>query len=86
MDFPIPTGPGPAPASLEGFPGRALRLLDQVARRPVRVADAALCSPSPVGSVPSLSLEPVFRRSHGSLYKALSFAQWHEDAVRRACS
>jgi hypothetical protein len=36
------------------------------------LCDAVLCSPAPVGSVPSLSLEPVFRRSHGSLYKALS--------------
>jgi hypothetical protein len=36
------------------------------------LCDAQLCSPSPVGSVPSLSLEPEFRRSHGSLYKALA--------------
>ena len=36
------------------------------------LCDALLCSPAPVGSVPSLSLEPEFRRSHGSLYKALA--------------
>jgi hypothetical protein len=36
------------------------------------LCDAALCSPAPVGSVPSLSLEPEFRRSHGSLYKSLA--------------
>ena len=36
------------------------------------LCDAALCSPAPVGSVPSLSLEPEFRRIHGSLYKALA--------------
>ena len=36
------------------------------------LCDASLCSPAPVGSVPGLSLEPVFRRSHGSLYKALA--------------
>jgi hypothetical protein len=36
------------------------------------LCDAVLCSPAPVGSVPSLSLEPEFRRSHGSLYKALA--------------
>lgn len=36
------------------------------------LCDAALCASAPVGSVPSLSLEPEFRRSHGSLYKALS--------------
>ena len=31
------------------------------------LADAALCSLGPVHSVPSLSLEPEFSRSHGSL-------------------
>jgi len=31
-----------------------------------------LCSPAPVGAEPSLSLEPEFRRSHGSLYKSLA--------------
>jgi DDE superfamily endonuclease len=36
------------------------------------LCDAALCSPTPVASVPSLSLEPEFRRSHGSLYKSLA--------------
>jgi len=36
------------------------------------LCDALLCSPVPVGSVPSLSLEPEFRRSHGSLYKSLA--------------
>ena len=36
------------------------------------LCDATLSSTSPVASVPSLSLEPVFRRSHGSLYKALA--------------
>src|SRR5680860_521638 len=33
---------------------------------------AVLCSGSPVASIPALSLEPVFWRSHGSLYKALA--------------
>ena len=36
------------------------------------LVDAVLSSPAPVGSIPALSLEPVFRRSHGSLYKALA--------------
>jgi hypothetical protein len=36
------------------------------------LTDAALCAPGPVSSVPALSLGPTFRRSHGSLYKALS--------------
>ncbi|MGH8276629.1 MAG: transposase, partial [Steroidobacteraceae bacterium] len=46
------------------------------------LADAALCSPSPVASVPALSLEPVFRRSHGSLYKALAKGRIDEDRLR----
>lgn len=36
------------------------------------LTDALLFAPGAVGSVPALSLEAVFRRSHGSLYKALS--------------
>jgi DDE superfamily endonuclease len=36
-----------------------------------QLCDALLCAPGPVSSIPRLSLEPVFRRSHGSLYKAL---------------
>lgn len=47
------------------------------------LCDAALCSPTPVGSVPSLSLEPVFRRSHGSLYKALALGVIDESRLRR---
>lgn len=47
------------------------------------LADAVLCSPSPVSSVPALSLEPVFRRSHGSLYKALHRGRVDEDRLRR---
>lgn len=48
------------------------------------LADATLCAPAPVGSVPSLSLEPVFRRSHGSLYKALATGRIDAAALRRA--
>jgi hypothetical protein len=44
------------------------------------LCDAALCLAAPVGSVPSLSLEPEFRRSHGSLYKSL--AEGDVDGVR----
>ena len=47
------------------------------------LADATLCSPSPVASVPALSLEPVFRRSHGSLYKALDRGRIDEEKLRR---
>lgn len=47
------------------------------------LTDAVLCSPAPVGSVPSLSLEPVFRRSHGSVYKALGRGVVNEEPLRR---
>jgi len=47
------------------------------------LCDAALCVPAPVGSVPSLSLEPVFRRSHGSLYKALAKGRIDDDRLRK---
>jgi len=46
------------------------------------LCDAVLCSPAPVGSVPSLSLEPEFRRSHGSLYKALADGEVDDVQVR----
>jgi len=47
------------------------------------LCDAALCVGAPVGSVPSLSLEPVFRRGHGSLYKALGRGRIDAGALRR---
>jgi DDE superfamily endonuclease len=47
------------------------------------LCDAVLCSPSRVNSVPALSLEPEFRRSHGSLYKALAEGAFDEDRLRR---
>jgi hypothetical protein len=46
------------------------------------LCDAVLSSPAPVGSVPSLSLEPEFRRSHGSLYKALVEGSIDDDLLR----
>jgi hypothetical protein len=47
------------------------------------LGDAVLCQPGPVGSVPSLSLEPTFRRSHGSLYKCLARGGIHEETLRQ---
>ncbi len=47
------------------------------------LTDATICSSAPVTSVPSLSLEPEFRRSHGSLYKALGEGRVDTDALRR---
>ena len=47
------------------------------------LCDALLCSPQRVDSVPVLSLEPEFRRSHGSLYKALDGGGVDEEQLRR---
>lgn len=47
------------------------------------LADAGLCSPGPIGSVPALSLEPEFTRSHGSLYKSLARGRIDADRLRR---
>lgn len=46
------------------------------------LCDATLFSPTPVASIPALSLEPVFRRSHGSLYKALADGVIDDNALR----
>ncbi len=56
---------------LTGWPDAAFEL-----------TDAMLCSPAPVASVPALSLEPAFRRSHGSLYKALARGEVDDEAMR----
>jgi len=46
------------------------------------LGDALVCSPGPVASLPALSLEPEFSRSHGSLYKALERGSIDDDALR----
>ena len=46
------------------------------------LCDAALCSIGPVSSIPALSLEPEFSRSHGSLYKSLAKGRVEENALR----
>ena len=47
------------------------------------LTDALLCASGPVTSLPGLSLEPEFSRSHGSLYKALERGSIDENAFRR---
>ena len=48
------------------------------------LSDAVLEAEAPVGSVPALSLEPVFRRGHGSLYKALARGRVDGERLRAA--
>ncbi len=61
-----------AAAALRGFRAGFHCTLTGWADAAFELTDALLCQPTPVASVPALSLEPQFRRSHGSLYKALA--------------
>ena len=57
-------------------------MLDQWPDAAFELTDTVLCMPSPVASVPALSLEPAFRGSHGSLYKALARGEVDDEAMR----
>jgi hypothetical protein len=46
------------------------------------LCDAVVMAPGPVVCLPALSLEPVSRRSHGSLYKALAACEVNAEEVR----
>jgi hypothetical protein len=67
---------------LRGFRSSLYQCLSPWGDALFELIDAALCSPAPVGSVPSLSLEPEFRRSHGSLYKSLAEGEVDEGRLR----
>ncbi len=69
-------------ATLTGFRSGFYRCLTGWADAAFELTDAVLCAPAPVGSVPTLSLEPVFRRSHGTLYKALARGEVDAEAMR----
>jgi DDE superfamily endonuclease len=69
---------------LVGFRGELHGCLYGWADALFELCDALLCAPGPLRSVPALSLEPVFRRSHGSLYKALAHGNIDTDSLRRA--
>jgi hypothetical protein len=70
-------------AALTGFRQDLYRCLTSWADALFELSDAVLCAPTPVHSVPHLSLEATFRRSHGSLYKALARGGIDSDALRR---
>lgn len=69
-------------AALQGFRDDFYGCLDGWRDALFELTDALLCCPSPVTSVPHLSLEAVFRRSHGSLYKALARGGVDAQALR----
>lgn len=75
-------GADPSMTGLLGFRAGLHRCLSGWADAAFELTDAVLCAPAPVCSVPGLSLEPVFRRSHGSLYKALARGGVDANAVR----
>jgi DDE superfamily endonuclease len=61
-----------AGGELERFRTGLFGCLDRWGDALFELTDATLCAEGALHSVPSLSLEPEFRRSHGSLYKALA--------------
>ena len=69
-------------AALVGFRDALYGCLDRWADALFELCDATLCTPAAVGSVPALSMEPVFRRSHGSLYKALARGSIDDERLR----
>jgi hypothetical protein len=71
-----------ATAELTGFRSSFHQCLSPWGDALFELCDAALCSPASIGSVPSLSLEPEFRRSHGSLYKSLADGEVDDVALR----
>ena len=76
--------PVSTPAELIAFRAELHNCLSGWADALFELSDALLCAPGPVGSVPSLSLEPVFRRGHGSLYKALALGSIDTNWLRQA--
>ncbi len=71
-----------AAVALHGFRHAIYGCLTSWADALFELSDAVLCAPGPVVSVPTLSLEPTFRRSHGSLYKALARGSLDADRLR----
>jgi len=69
-------------ATLAWFRSGFYRCLTGWADAAFELTDAAQCAPAPVGPLPTLSLEPGFRRSHGSLYKALARGEVDTEAMR----
>ena len=76
------TQASPLVAALVDFRAGFFRCLTGWADAAFELCDAALCAPAPVSSVPTLSLEPAFGRSHGSLDKALSLGRIDHEVMR----
>ena len=72
-----------AAAELVRFRGQARAALARWGDALFELTDAMLSAETPVHCVPGLSLQAVFRRGHGSLYKALARGRVDADALRR---
>jgi DDE superfamily endonuclease len=70
------------PPELVGFRQDLYSCLTRWGDTLFELTDAALCASGAISSVPSLSLEPEFSRSHGSLYKALAKGRIDEERLR----
>ena len=70
--------------SLAGFREEFRRCLTRRGDALFELADAVASAPGRVGSLPGLSLEPEFRRGHGSVYAALTRGRIESARLRRA--
>ena len=74
---------GGGAAALREFRAGFYRCMCAWADALFELCDALLWAPGPLRSAPSLSLEAVFRRSHGSLYKALARGRVEAERLRK---
>jgi hypothetical protein len=75
-------GPAGAFGELVGFREEFLRCLPARPAALFELVDAVLCAQGPVSSLVRLSLEPEFRRGHGSLYDALANGRVDAERLR----
>jgi hypothetical protein len=71
-----------SPAQLRAFRCGLYRTFTRWGDALFELSDALLGAPFPVSSLPSLSLEPEFTRSHGSLYKSLDQGRIDQQRLR----
>src|SRR5688500_16735467 len=77
--MPMPTFPL---ARLGAFRAELHRLFTRRADALFELGDALLCTPTPVASLPHLSLEPVHQRGWGSIYAALARGEVDTERLR----
>lgn len=79
----VTTAPAPDPlAGLRAFRAGFHECFAGWADAGFEICDALLCAPGPVSCLPGLSLQPVFRRGHGSLYQGLEHGRIDPSRMR----